>query len=99
VVRVKWVGTAAAVAAIPRTADSSGFEIQPKLYLLAIGVSAYRSKDIPKLAFAAKDARDFAQAMQRQQGKLYKSVEVKILADDKATKDEILDDLEWLQKQ
>jgi WD40 repeat protein len=99
VVRVKWVGTAAAQAAIPRTADSSGFEIQPKLYILAIGVSAYRSKDIPKLAFAAKDARDFAQALQRQQGKLYKTVEAKIVTDEHATKDEIMDGLEWLGKQ
>jgi WD40 repeat protein len=99
VVRVKWVGTAAAVAAIPRTADSSGFETQPKLYLLAIGVSAYRSKDIPKLAFAAKDARDFAQAMQRQQGKLYKTVETKIVTDEDATKDDIMDGLDWLGKQ
>ncbi len=98
-VRVKWVGTAALEAAIPRTANSSGFEIQPKLYLLAIGVSAYRSKDIPKLAFAAKDARDFAQAMQRQQGKLYKTVETKIVTDEHATKDDILDGLDWLGKQ
>ena len=99
IVHVKWTGAASPAAAVARTPDSAGFQIQPKLYLLAIGVSAYQNKDIPKLAFAAKDARDFAQAMQRQQGKLYKSVEVKILADDKATKDEILDDLEWLQKQ
>jgi WD40 repeat protein len=99
IVHVKWTGAASPAAAVARTPDSAGFQIQPKLYLLAIGVSAYQSKDIPKLAFAAKDAQDFVQAMQRQQGRLYKSVEVKILADDKATKDEILDDLEWLQKQ
>jgi len=99
IVRIKWAGAAAAEAAIPRTANSSGFEIQPKLYILAIGVSAYRSKDIPKLAFAAKDARDFAQALQRQQGKLYKIVEAKIVTDEHATKDEIMDGLEWLGKQ
>ena len=98
-VHVKWAGAASPAAAVARTPDSAGFQIQPKLYLLAIGVSAYQNKDIPKLEFAAKDAQDFAQAMQRQQGRLYKSVEVKILADEKATKDEILDDLEWLQKQ
>jgi hypothetical protein len=98
-VHVKWIGAVSPPAAVARTSDSAGFQIQPKLYVLAIGVSAYQNKDIPKLAFAAKDAQDFAQAMQRQQSKLYKNVEVKILADDKATKDEILDDLEWLQKQ
>ncbi len=98
-VHVKWTGAVSPAAAVARTPDSVGFQIQPKLYLLAIGVSAYQNKDIPKLAFAAKDAQDFALAMQRQQSKLYKNVEVKILADGKATKDEILDDLEWLQKQ
>jgi WD40 repeat protein len=98
-VHVKWIGAVSPPAAVARTSDSAGFQIQPKLYVLAIGVSAYQNKDIPKLAFAAKDAQDFAQSMQRQQSKLYKNVEVKILADDKATKDEILDDLEWLQKQ
>jgi WD40 repeat protein len=99
VVQVKWVGATAAEAAVARTADSAGFQIQPRLYVLAIGVSAYRSKDIPKLTFAAKDAQDFARALQRQQGKLYKTVETKIVTDDKATKDEIMDGLDWLGKQ
>jgi WD40 repeat protein len=99
VVKVKWVGAAAGTAAVARTADSAGFQIQPRLYVLAIGVSAYRSKDIPKLTFAAKDAQDFARALQRQQGKLYKTVETKIVTDDKATKDEIMDGLDWLGKQ
>jgi WD40 repeat protein len=97
--QVKWAGTPA-----PRTATMAGaapgdFQIQPKLYALAIGVSAYENKGIPRLTFAAKDAQDFAQALQRQTGKLYKSVEVKILTDTRANKDDILDALDWLQKQ
>jgi uncharacterized caspase-like protein len=97
-VQVKWAG-AAAPRATDASAASNEFQIQPKLYVLAIGVSAYENKDIPRLTFAAKDAQDFAQALQRQTGKLYKSVEVKVLTDAKANKDDILDALDWLQKQ
>jgi uncharacterized caspase-like protein len=38
-------------------------------------------------------------AMQRQQGRLYGQVEVKLLTDRQATRDEVVDGLEWLQKQ
>jgi Caspase domain/WD domain, G-beta repeat len=72
---------------------------QPKLYVLAVGVGSYAHKDIAALAYAAKDARDFAAAMQRQKGRLYGEVEVRLLTDTQATRDEIVDGLDWLQKQ
>lgn len=72
---------------------------QPRLYVLAVGVGQYAHKDIGALAFAAKDARDFAAAVQRQQGRLYSQVEVRLLTDAQATRDEIVDGLEWLQRQ
>jgi uncharacterized caspase-like protein len=37
--------------------------------------------------------------MQAQKGKLYRDVEVKLLTDDKASRDDVVDGLEWLQKQ
>jgi len=51
------------------------------------------------LGLAAKDAKDFAATMQKQQGGLYREVTTKVLTDEKATKDEILDGLDWLQRQ
>jgi len=72
---------------------------QPRLYVLAVGVGQYAHPEIGKLAYAAKDARDFATAMQRQQGRLYAQVEVRLLTDAQATRDEIVDGLEWLQRQ
>jgi len=75
------------------------FVIQPKLYVLAVGVAAYQHKDIAKLGLPAKDARDFAAAMTRQQGRLYRQVETKVLTDGQAGRDDIVDGLEWLQKQ
>jgi WD40 repeat protein len=73
------------------------FEIKPKLYVLAVGVSRYPSPNA--LQFAEKDARDFANAMRQQKGRgLYRDVEVKVVTDEKATRDEIVDGLDWLEK-
>jgi WD40 repeat protein len=87
-VRVTWKGKVAA----------AGFVIKPKLYVLAVGVANYSSADIPKLGLSAKDARDFAATMQKQTG-LYREVEVRLLTETEATRDNVVDGLEWLQKQ
>lgn len=97
-VRVKWAGAAPGSA----TAANSGTappQRAPKLYVLAVGVGNYQHPQIGQLNFPAKDARDFVQALQGQQGKLYQQVEVRLLTDEKATRDEVVDGLEWLQKE
>jgi WD40 repeat protein len=92
-VRVKWRGAAAVR---PGT-----ISIKPKLYILAVGISHYGN---PKynLSYADKDARDFVIAMQAQKDLLYRDVVVyhdKALTDEAATKDEILDGLDWIRKE
>lgn len=77
---------------------SEGFEIRPKLYVLAVGVSNYADPKL-KLGFAAKDAQDFAASWERQRGDLYRDVVIKVLTDDRATKDEVLDGLDWIRKE
>lgn len=72
--------------------------IKPNLYLLAVGVSQYANADY-NLGFAAKDARDFAGAMQRQQGLLYGRVEARVLEDARATRDEVADGLDWITQE
>ena len=74
------------------------FEVKPKLYVVAVGVSDYDNPKY-KLGLAAKDAKDFAAALQDQKGSLYREVEVKLLTDKKASRDEVLEGLDWLQKQ
>jgi len=74
------------------------FQVKPKLYVLAIGVSNYQKPDY-RLRFAAKDATDFAAAMRLRKGQLYRDVEVKLLTDKQATRDDVADGLDWLQKQ
>ena len=69
---------------------------QSRLFVLAIGISRY--PEAFKLQWAAKDAEDFAMAMQQQKGLLYRAVQVKLLTDEHATRDAILDGLEWVEK-
>lgn len=87
-VRLTWAG------AKPKPAADE----KPVLYVLAVGVSAYRNPDL-RLSFAAKDADDFAAIVQRQKGTLYRDVVVKVLTDDKAGRDDVLAGFDWLQKQ
>lgn len=71
-------------------------KLKPKLYAVVVGVSDYDNPDL-KLHYAAKDAEDFAQALKRQQGGLYGEVDVKLLTDKNARRDDIVAALEWLE--
>jgi hypothetical protein len=86
-VRLKWGGKPA-----------EEFVIKPKLYALVVGVSKYADANI-QLKYAAKDARDFAAALERLKGGLYRDVVVRPLTDEKAVKDEVLDGLDWVRKE
>ena len=74
------------------------FIIKPKLYVLAIGVSKYEDKNLT-LGFAAKDADDFAESLLKQKDGLYRDVVVKILIDEKATREGIIDGFDWISKE
>ena len=74
------------------------FIVKPKLYVLAIGVSKYENKNLT-LEFAAKDAKDFAESLLEQKGGLYRDVVAKVLTEEKATKDEIIDGFDWISKE
>ena len=84
---------------VTRDAPAEPSEIEkPNLYALVVGVSDYIRPDY-KLAFAAKDASDFAQALSNQEGGLYGHVVVDLLTDRMATDDAIKDGLDRLSKQ
>lgn len=85
--RLKWAGKAT---------SSQRNQPKPKLYVLAVGVSKYQNPEY-NLSLAAKDAQDFVSTLQSQKGKLYSDVVVRLLTDDKATKDDVLDGLDWLK--
>ncbi len=63
--------------------------------MLAIGVSQYQ-RDEYRRGLPAKDARDFAAAMQKHKGGLYTQVELRVLTDRDATREAVLKGLDWL---
>lgn len=74
--------------------QSEEFIAQPKLYALTSGVSDY-ADDSLDLKYAAKDAKDFGAALERQSGGIYRDVVVRML--ENPTSDEFLDGLDWLR--
>lgn len=92
-VTLVWKGASEAAAK-----SKDAFDIKPKLYVLAMGVSNYDKAEY-QLGLAAKDARDFAESLKSQKGRLYRDVEVRLLTDKQANRDAVLDGLDWLQKQ
>jgi WD40 repeat protein len=85
-IRLRWEGP-----------QQEGFVVQPKLYALAAGVSDYANDSVSDLTYAAKDAKDFGAALERQSGGLYREVVVHIL--ENPTNDELLDGLDWLRRE
>ncbi|HEY3329363.1 MAG TPA: caspase family protein [Capsulimonadaceae bacterium] len=94
-VSLKWsAGTGNANAPTALTPDA----LKPKLYILAVGVAAYKDKDLT-LTYPGKDAADFAAKMVSQKGLLYGAVTVKALTDAGADKASIEDGLQWIQQE
>lgn len=70
-----------------------------ELYVLAVGVSSYSNPRL-NLTYAAKDALDFVAAIREQENRgLYKKISIRLLPDEKASKDAILDGMDWLQRE
>lgn len=87
-VRLTWVG-----------GDTRGSDLlKPKLYALVIGVSNYKEPGL-KLGYAAKDARDFAKALEGQKDGMYSSVETRLITDSEVTRATIIRGLKWLEQQ
>lgn len=66
------------------------------LYLLIIGVSKYPEEW--KLDLAEKDARDFNYHMVRQAGKLYGTAVPRLLINEQASRENVLEGLRWLRE-
>jgi WD40 repeat protein len=82
-IRLRWDGA------------KSGETLLPRLRGLFVGVSDYKVASL-KLALAAKDATDLASYFKTQEGKAYRQVETRVLAN--AGRAEVLDGLDWLEK-
>jgi len=96
VLRLRWTATPAPPPAV--AAPSGAPDTRPVLYVLAVGISKYRDAGL-RLDFPSKDASDFANVFQTQQDGLYRKVVVKLLTDEKARRDDVLDGLEWIRRE
>lgn len=73
-------------------------QMRPNLYILAIGVSDYDIDDYD-LKYADDDAQIFVNTLKQQEGLLYQQVKHQLYTDKTATKDNILDGLDWLVRE
>ena len=77
---------------------AGGVAVVPKLFVLSMGISAYRGERMA-LTFPHKDASDLVSVLSRQAPKFYQQVEVRSLLDGQATREALLDGLQWLADQ
>ncbi len=84
-VALKWAG--------PPSED----QIKRKLYAVFVGISDYDKAGL-KLSFADDDARDFSDNAKAQAGRLYETVDVKLLTDKDASAENIRGALGWLEE-
>lgn len=77
--------------------DSSAQDwLKPKVYMISVGISKYAQAGMD-LEYADDDAKAMSELFRSQEGTLYQSVTIKELYDEEATRDNILDALEWLE--
>src|SRR5262249_6544916 len=81
-IRLRWDGV------------KPGEAVLPRLRGLFVGISDYKLPQL-KLGFAAKDATDLAAYFKAQEGKAYRKVEERLLAN--ADRAAVLDALDWLE--
>jgi Caspase domain len=70
----------------------------PRLNAVLVGISLYRQEPL-RLHWAAKNADDLEMTLQRQQGGLYREVNIKVLTDAQANRTAILNALYWLERE
>jgi WD40 repeat protein len=94
---IAWSGNLASEPSRIRLTWDGAPQATRKLHALIVGVSDYVDAAMA-LRYGAKDARDFAAALQAQKGLYYADVETRILTDRAVTRETVIEGLEWLQK-
>ena len=69
-----------------------------KTYAVVIGVSTYKSKALPALQYADKDAKAFALWLQTKPGGNVPATQIKLLLNEEATIAAVYDALDWLKE-
>jgi WD40 repeat protein len=71
--------------------------LKPNLYLVSIGISRYQQSDL-QLTYADDDAKAISRLFWAQKGKLYQNITRQEFYDQNATKQNIIQAIEWLKK-
>ena len=71
---------------------------KPVLYGLLVGVSDYEDDELD-LTYADRDAADLERQLLSQKGGLYRDVILRVMTNEEATGEAILDGLDWLERQ
>ena len=71
----------------------------PRLFVVAIGIGEYHDEKLQSLKFTCKDAIDFSKAVTSKLYKPYSNVQVKLLTDSMATREEFFESLEWMKQE
>jgi len=96
---IAWSGDLASQAVQVKVTWDGAPEVTRKLYALVVGVSNYADPAMVALPYAAKDADDFARALQAQKkGGYYADVQAHVLTDQEVTRVSVIEGLEWLKK-
>jgi hypothetical protein len=72
-------------------------EVLSDLYVLAVGVSRYATNEY-NLHFADADATELADVLEKQEGKAFRRVQVKVVMNEEATNEGVRNGLKWLQE-
>jgi len=75
--------------------------ILPNLWILSIGINRYDSQFLDNLDYAVNDAREIINVFKSQEGKLYRKVNYKLIADgekDTPIRDNIVDNFAFLKQ-
>jgi len=86
-VLLRWAGGSVAPAA------------KGDLYAVLVGVSDYRAEQIEDLRWAHKDAQDLGRLLKSQEGQIYRKVETRVLTNEQASRDAIVEALYWLDRE
>ncbi len=71
----------------------------PRLFCVAVGVGDYHDEKLPPLKLSTKDAKDFADVVAKKKGLPFADVQVKLLTDQEATRNDIFEAMEWMQQE
>jgi WD40 repeat protein len=75
--------------------------ILPNLWILSIGINQYDSQQLGNLDYAKNDAKEIINVFKTQEGKLYRTVNSRLIADDEAvtpTRANIIDNFAYLKQ-